>query len=202
VSVRPVSAPDTAFPRLVTLAAHDLRTPLATIHGFAQTLVRMGDLGEPKQRYVEMIDAASRQLAELLDELGIAARIEGGRYEPNIQPVDTLDLARAAADELGEDRVAVAGDGGTVQVDVEATQRGVAALAQAALRHGGLQQVDLRASGTMLTVSPVTTSSGPVLLGDELRDLGAAVAVRVIRALGGSVELSGDGDALSVRLPG
>jgi signal transduction histidine kinase len=202
VSVRPVSAPDTAFPRLVTLAAHDLRTPLATIHGFAQTLVRMGDLGEPKQRYVEMIDAASRQLAELLDELGIAARIEGGRYEPNIQPVDTLDLARAAADELGEDRVAVGGDGGTVQVDVEATQRGVAALAQAALRHGGLQQVDLRASGTMLTVSPVTTSSGPVLLGDELRDLGAAVAVRVIRALGGSVELSGDGDALSVRLPG
>jgi signal transduction histidine kinase len=202
VSVRPVSAPDTAFPRLVTLAAHDLRTPLATIHGFAQTLVRMGDLGEPKQRYVEMIDAASRQLAELLDELGIAARIEGGRYEPNIQPVDPLDLARAAADELGEDRVAVAGDGGTVQVDVEATQRGVAALAQAALRHGGLQQVDLRASGTMLTVSPVTTSSGPVLLGDELRDLGAADAVRVIRALGGSVELSGDGDALSVRLPG
>jgi len=197
-----VSAPDTAFPRLVTLAAHDLRTPLATIHGFAQTLVRMGDLGEPKQRYVEMIDAASRQLAELLDELGIAARIEAGRYEPNIQPADTLDLARAAADELGEDRVAVAGEGGTVQVDVEATQRGVAALAQAALRHGGLQQVDLRANGTTLAVSPVTTSSGPVLLGDELRDLGAAVAVRVVRALGGSVELTGDGETLSVRLPG
>lgn len=197
-----MSAPDTAFPRLVTLAAHDLRTPLATIHGFAQTLVRMGDLGEPKQRYVEMIDAASRQLAELLDELGIAARIEAGRYEPNIQPADTLDLARAAADELGEDRVAVAGEGGTVQVDVEATQRGVAALAQAALRHGGLQQVDLRANGTTLAVSPVTTSSGPVLLGDELRDLGAAVAVRVVRALGGSVELTGDGETLSVRLPG
>ncbi len=202
MSVRSVSAPDTAFPRLVTLAAHDLRTPLATIHGFAQTLVRMGDLGEPKQRYVEMIDAASRQLAELLDELGIAARIEAGRYEPNIQPADTLDLARAAADELGEDRVAVAGEGGTVQVDVEATQRGVAALAQAALRHGGLQQVDLRANGTTLAVSPVTTSSGPVLLGDELRDLGAAVAVRVVRALGGSVELTGDGETLSVRLPG
>jgi len=200
VSVRSVSPPDTAFSRLVSLAAHDLRTPLATIHGFAQTLVRMGDLGEPKQRYVEMIDAASRQLAELLDELGIAARIEGGRYEPNIQPADTLDLARAAADELGEDRVAVAGEGGTVQVDVEATQRGVAAFAQAALRHGGLQQVDLHANGTTLTVSPVTTSSGPVLLGDELRDLGAAVAVRVIRAQGGSVEVGGD--TLSVRLPG
>jgi signal transduction histidine kinase len=160
----------------------------------------MGDLGEPKQRYVEMIDAASRQLAELLDELGTAARIEGGRYEPNLQPVDTLDLARGAAEELGEERVAVAGDGGTVQVDVEATQRGVAAFAQAALRHGGLEQIDLLANGTTLTVSPVTPSSGPVLLGQQLRDLGAAVAVLVVRANGGSVEL--DGDTLRVRLPG
>jgi hypothetical protein len=86
-----------------------------------------------------------------------------------------------------------------VQVDVEATQRGVAALAQAALRHGGLEQVDLHANGPTLTVSPITASSGPVLLGEELRDLGAAVAVIVVRALGGSVDL--DGDTLTVRLP-
>jgi signal transduction histidine kinase len=194
-----VGSSDTAFPRLVSLAAHDLRTPLATIHGFAQTLVRMGDLGEPKQRYVEMIDAASRQLAELLDELGIAARIESGLYEPNLQPVDTLDLARGAADELGEDRVAVTGQGAEVRVDVEATQRGVSALAQAALRHGGLEQVEVRADGSTLHVSPLTPSSGPVLLGEELRDLGAAVAVTVVRAVGGAVER--DGEILSIRLP-
>jgi signal transduction histidine kinase len=194
-----VAHADTTFSRLVSLAAHDLRTPLATIHGFAQTLVRMGDLGEPKQRYLEMIDEASRQLAELLDELGIAARIEGGRYEPNLRAVDTLELARGAAEELGEERVAVGGVGGEVKVDLEATQRGVSALAQAALRHGGLEQVDVRADGATLTVSPVTTSSGPVLLGEELRDLGAAVAVQVIRALGGSAAV--EGDVLTVRLP-
>jgi signal transduction histidine kinase len=195
-----VERADATFPRLVSLAAHDLRTPLATIHGFAQTLVRMGDLGEPKQRYLEMIDEASRQLAELLDELGVAARIEGGRYEPNLQPVDTLELARGAAEELGAERVVVMGEGREVQVDVEATQRGVSALAQAALRHGGLEQVDLRVSGVQLTVAPVTPASGPVLLGEELRDLGAAVAVLVVRAQGGSVEV--DGDTLSVRFPG
>jgi signal transduction histidine kinase len=188
---------DSSFPRLVSLAAHDLRTPLATIHGFAQTLVRMDDLGEPKQRYVGMIREAARQLAELLDELGLAARIAEGRYEPNLQPVDTVELARGAAAELGEDRVVVAGEGREVEVDVEATKRGVAALAQAALRHGGLEQVDLRVSGTTLAISPVTASSGLVLIGEELRDLGAAVAVRLVRALGGSVEL--DGDTLVVR---
>ena len=187
------------FPRLVSLAAHDLRTPLATIHGFAQTLVRMGDLGEPKQRYMEMIDRAALQLAELLDELGVAARIEGGRYEPALRRVDTLELARAAAEQLGEERVVVAGEGGEVEVDLEAVERGVAALAQAALRHGGLEQVELRVDGATIAISPVTASSGPVLLGEELRDLGAAVAVIVIRALRGSGSL--DGDTLAVKLP-
>ena len=199
MSRRPVAAADSSFPRLVSLAAHDLRTPLATIHGFAQTLIRMGDLGEPKQRYMEMIDAASRQLTELLDELGTAARIEGGRYEPSLQPVDTLELAHAAAEQLGEERVRVSGTGAEVQVDPEPTERGVSALAQAALRHGGLEEVELRVDGTALALSPVTAASAPVVLGQELRDLGAAVAVRVVEALGGSVDL--DGETLTVRLP-
>jgi len=190
---------DASFPRLVSLAAHDLRTPLATIHGFAQTLIRMGDLGEPKQRYMEMIDAASRQLAELLDELGTAARIESGRYEPSLQSVQTLELAHSAAAQLGAERVKVTGEGSEVHVDPEATMRGVSALAQAALRHGGLEEVALHVEGSHLTVTPVTTSSAPVVLGEDLRDLGAAVAVRVVCALGGSVEQYGD--AVTITLP-
>jgi signal transduction histidine kinase len=191
--------PDTSFPRLVSLAAHDLRTPLATIHGFAQTLVRMDDLGDPKQRYVEMIDAASRQLSELLDELGLAARIKGGRYEPNLQPIEVVELAQGAAEALGADRVRVGGSGVTVRVDVNATQRGVAALVQAALRHGGFEQVDCHADGASLTISPVTAASGPVLLGEDLRDLGAAVAVLLVEELGGSVAM--DGETVVVTLP-
>jgi signal transduction histidine kinase len=190
---------DTSFPRLVSLAAHDLRTPLATINGFAQTLVRLGDLEEPNDRYANMIVEAARQLAELLDELGLATRIAGGRYEPNLQPVDTLELAQAAQEELGEERVRVHGSGGEVVVDVDATRRGVAALAQAALRHGGLDEVDVEAEGATVTIRPVTEASGPVVTGADLRDLGAAVAVRLVEALGGSVAL--DGDSVVVRLP-
>jgi len=50
-----------------------------------------------------------------------------------------------------------------------------------------------------VTISPVTAASGPVVLGQDLRDLGAAVAVRLIAALGGSVSL--DGDTVVVNLP-
>jgi signal transduction histidine kinase len=178
---------DTAFARLVSLACHDLRTPLATVSGFAKTLTRGGSLEDPADRYVAMIEAAAAQMADLLDELGIVARIESGRYEPALRDADTLELAQSAARELGEERVTVSGTGATVRVDVEPTRRAVAALAQSALRHGGFEEVALVVEGAELRVSPVTDASRPVLLGEDLRDLGAAVAGIVIRRQGGSL---------------
>jgi signal transduction histidine kinase len=191
-------AEDPQFARLVMLACHDLRTPLATVHGFAHTLARVEGLDETSTRYVEMITAASGQMAELIDELSVAARLAAGRYEPPLRAADTLDLARAAAERLGDQRVGVAGEGAELELDLDAIERAVAALARCALRHGGVEQVELEVRGPELSLTPVTPASAPVLLGEDLRDLGAAVAVRVIQARGGSVEL--DRDALRVRL--
>jgi len=190
---------DTSFARLVSLACHDVRTPLATVHGFAKTLERVAELEPPTDRYVQMIEAASQQMAELLEELSLAARIEAGRYDPVQRETDTLELARAARERLGEDRVAVSGEGVSVTTDVEAVDRGVSALIQATLRHGGLDEVAVVVRGASIDVMPVTDSSSRVVLGEELRDLGAAVAVRAIEHLGGSVAV--DGDTLTISLP-
>ena len=180
---------DTSFARLVSLACHDVRTPLATVHGFAKTLARTVELDAPADRYVEMIEAASAQMAELLDELSLVARIESGRYDPGLRVTDTLAIARAAAERLGEDRVKVGGEGSAVTTDVDGIDRGVSALVQAALRHGGLDEVHVVVRGAVIEVSPITASSAAVVLGVELRDLGAAVAVRLIEFLGGTVEV-------------
>jgi signal transduction histidine kinase len=188
---------DSDFARLVSLAVHDLRTPLATVHGFAKTLTR-AELEAPSDRYVEMIDAASGQLAELLDELSLAARIESGRYEPTLHEADTLELARAAAARLGEERVVVSGAGAAIETDVESLERAIAALAQSALRHGGFDEVAVEVAGTELRISPVTPASAPVVLGEDLRDLGAAVAARLVARLGGSLAV--EGETLVVRL--
>src|SRR5206468_3920769 len=117
---------DTSFARLTSLAVHDLRTPLATIIGFARTSERSLELEPPLSRYIEMIIAAAEQMTELLEQVGLAARIADGRYEP------------------------------------------------------------------------VTERDAPVILAEDMKDLGAAVAIRAIRALGGSVEL--DGERLLIRL--
>jgi signal transduction histidine kinase len=189
---------DSQFARLVMLACHDLRTPLATVHGFAHTLARTEGLDKTAERYVEMINSASGQLAGLIDELSVAARLAAGRYDPPLRTVDTLALATAAAEVLGDDRVAVSGEGTELDLDAEATQRAIAALARCALRHGGLERVELAVSGQELALEKITPASAPVVLGEDLRDLGAAVAVRLIQARGGSVEV--DGETLRVRL--
>src|SRR6476660_1366113 len=98
---------DTGFARLVALACHDLRTPLATVNGFARTLERRGDLPETEAKYVGMIVAAAAQMLELLESLGLAAAIESDRYEPVLREVDSLSLAAAAPEALGDDRVGV-----------------------------------------------------------------------------------------------
>jgi signal transduction histidine kinase len=189
---------DIPFSRLATLACHDLRTPLATVHGFARTL-EQSRLDEATARHVATIAQASRELAELIDELALAARIDSGRYDPVLRETDSLELARAAAARLGEDRVAVSGVGATVRVDPEPAERSVAALAQIALRHGGLETVELVVDGRLFRLSPVGHSAAPVVLGEELRDLGAAVAVRHLHALGASLAL--EGETLAVSLP-
>jgi signal transduction histidine kinase len=181
---------DTFFARLVSLACHDVRTPLATVHGFARTLSRTVELEPPADRYVEMIEAACAQIAELLDELSVAARIEAGRYEPLLREVDTLALAHGAAARLGEERVRVSGTGAFVETDAGAVDRGVSALVQAALRHGGLDEVEVVVRGRKIDVAPVTESSAKVVLGQDLRDLGAAVAVQLVEQLGGSVSVA------------
>ena len=177
------------FSHLVSLACHDLRTPLATVQGFAKTMLRMGELDEEKRlRYLGLIDNSADELAELLDLLSLAARIEGGRYDPVVREVDALSLAPEGA----------SGSGSTVRVDPEPVERALAALLRAAARHGG---VDVAASveGRRVTIEPVVEEAAPIVLGDSAKDLGAAVAVRLVRSLGGEVVL--DGERLVVTLP-
>ena len=177
------------FPSLVSLACHDLRTPLATVQGFAKTMLRIEQLDEEKRdRYLGLIDAAADELVELLDVLSLAARLESGRYDPVLLEVDSLELAPAGA----------TGAGATVRVDPDAVAAALRAFARAASRHGGVD-VTVAVDGARVTLEPVVEDAAPIVLGDNPKDLGAAVGVRLVRALGG--ELALDGEKLVVTLP-
>jgi two-component system, OmpR family, sensor histidine kinase KdpD len=191
-------ATDPRFPELVSLAAHDLRTPLATVSGFASTLLRLGTLDPQSTRYVELIEASGAQLAEIVDDLGVVARIQGGRFEPALEEADSLELARESAGRVG-DKAAAGGEGAAVRVDSELVVRALAGLANAAQRHGGAEQVRLEVDGATVRITPLLDGAAAVVTTEQLKDLGAAAGKAVVEALGGSVSV--EGDALAVRLP-
>ena len=82
------------FSRLVSLACHDFRTPLATMQGrFSKTLLRRGgSRRDPAGRWLANDRDGRRELIELIELLSVAARIDGGRYDPVVREVDSLEL--------------------------------------------------------------------------------------------------------------
>ncbi len=152
-------------------------------------MLRQEELDEEKRlRYLGLIDAASDELVALLDLLSLAARIEGGRYDPVLHEVDSLGLAPEGA----------SGTGTIVNVDPDAVAKALGSLARAASRHGGVD-VSTSVDGPRISIEPVGADAAPVVLGEQQKDLGAAVAVRLLRALGADVTL--EGEHLTVTLP-
>jgi signal transduction histidine kinase len=189
---------DRQFAELVSVACHDILTPLATVYGFARTLEQL-PLEAPAPRYLEMIGAASNQIDELVDQLRLVARIESGRYEPTLVEYNSLELAEKAAARLEEGRVNVAGTGAPVRVDPEPTIRALSQLARAAARFGGHESVSLEVRGSELVLSPLSRAAQPVVLGNEPRELAAPAAALLVRALGGVLEARAE--TLLIRLP-
>jgi signal transduction histidine kinase len=179
---------EASFESLVELACHDLRTPLAAVNGFTKTILRAGEVSDV--RFVELIDEAAGQMTVLVEQLGLAARIAAGQYEPHLVEASTLELAAASG-------VPAAGEGAAIETDADTVTRSLRALAAAAVRFGG-DPPTWTVSGRVLILEPVASSAADALDGSAAEDLGALVAHSAIGALGGSVKL--DGETLRVRL--
>jgi signal transduction histidine kinase len=87
---------------LVAITAHDLRTPLTIILGFAQTLTDLGDRIGPEEqvRLLQRIISNTRRLSEFVENLLQFARIESGELEVAHDPVDLGELVRRTVGEL------------------------------------------------------------------------------------------------------
>lgn len=76
---------------LLSIVAHDLRTPLVAIQGFSQLLQvsgKAGQLGEKQREYVERILQAVRAMNQLVDDLLTARSLEKQKLPLRPRPVD------------------------------------------------------------------------------------------------------------------
>jgi PAS domain S-box-containing protein len=86
----------------VATASHELRTPLTSISGAARTLVRHSASLTPDRReaFLQMIVNETDRLANIVDQILLASRIESGQIEVTLEPVDASDVARSVVDAM------------------------------------------------------------------------------------------------------
>jgi signal transduction histidine kinase len=89
---------------LLANVSHDLRTPLASIHGYIETVLLIDDLdNDRRNRYLETALKSTVKLKALIDELFELSRLESKDRKPEIE---TFSLAELAADVISGFRIA------------------------------------------------------------------------------------------------
>ena len=216
--------------QFVADASHELRTPVATIRGYAE-LYRSGGLEDPEQLddAMERTEAEAVRMGGLVEDLLSLARLDEGR------PLElaAVDLARVAVDAANDARAvdpdrsieAVVSEPVVVQADEQRIRQVVANLVGNALVHTPTDtQVWIRSytgpDGPCIEVADDGPGMPPEVAtraferfyrADPARSrhaggsgLGLAIVDAVVRAHGGSVSLSstvGEGTTVRLLLP-
>lgn len=93
---------DKAKSEFVSLASHQLRTPLSVIKWYSEMLLDgdAGKLNEEQRKYVEEIYKGNQRMVELVNSLLNVSRLELGTFAVEPEPIDIVALAKSAAIEL------------------------------------------------------------------------------------------------------
>src|SRR5216683_1039113 len=84
----------------IGIAAHELRSPLAVVRGFAQMLIMQTkrgkgpELAEWQMEAIQDIDQATNRLVELTEDLLDVTRLQAGRLELHSEPTDLVALVQ------------------------------------------------------------------------------------------------------------
>jgi len=83
----------------LSTVSHELKTPLTSIIGSASVMRRAPLSDAERDEFLESIDRQARRLAEMVDQLLIAGRVEEERPDPHVS-TDLVALARLVASDF------------------------------------------------------------------------------------------------------
>ncbi|MEO5799735.1 MAG: ATP-binding protein [Gemmatimonadales bacterium] len=155
----------------VANVSHELKTPLTSISGYAETLVEGGVEPATQRRFLETIRNNAQRMHRLVDDLLDLSRIESGRWVPRPEPTPVASLARdlfATAVDRANARgvtldLALAPDAETLFADPEALGQILINLVDNSLRYtpsGGSITVRTRRLEDAIELAVIDTGSG------------------------------------------
>ncbi len=209
----------------ISRVSHELRTPITIINGFLETLIAHDHRLDTEQR-LHMLDrsrAASARLGDLIEELLILSRIEGGMLTPQPEPlkvIDVLEAVRAASAEPDQVLISVQHHDPIV-ADRALLTRALGLLADNAVKYGGVAELTARSAGPRWLVEVRDRGPG---FPDDVRDtafemftrsqsnasvpglgVGLAIARTLVEILDGTIAIDtshpGPGALVRVSLP-
>lgn len=205
---------------LVAQVSHDLRTPLAAIHGYLETLdMKMDDLSQEERcEYINIALRQSRLLRHMVEELFELASLEAREMEPECEPTAIAELVHDVAQkynlraEKAEIDLTIEQPSSSpiVMADIALTERVLDNLIGNALDHtplGGTVTVQLEQKDAYALVS--VADSGPGISDEDLPNiflpfyrgvraakkgshagLGLAIASRIIQLQSGHLSVT------------
>jgi signal transduction histidine kinase len=153
--------------------SHDLRTPLASMQGYLETLLLQPTTlsDEMREQYLRTALAQSQRLSRLAEELLELARLELGTVRPHLECFSLVDLAQDVMQKLAlaaaarQQRFLPAFEAGSLQVlaDIGMIERVFTNLLDNAIRHtpaGSSIAVNLRLQGPHVRIEVADDGPG------------------------------------------
>lgn len=93
---------DRAKTEFVSLASHQLRTPLSAINWYAEMLIAgdAGQVNDEQKNYIEEIYASNQRMVALVDSLLNVSRIDLGTFAVDPEKTDILEVCDSVISEL------------------------------------------------------------------------------------------------------
>lgn len=94
-NMKEIQSVDVLRRELIANVSHDLRTPLAIINGYIETLQMKSDVLEleEKEKYLDIIKGSSERLSHLVSQLFEYSKLEAEQVKPVKEPFSMTDLA-------------------------------------------------------------------------------------------------------------
>lgn len=88
---------------LVSNVSHDLRTPLASMHGYVETLLIKNDELSPEKRreYLEIARKHTQRLGDLIGDLFELSKLDSASIHPNLETFSLAELLHDTVHEFG-----------------------------------------------------------------------------------------------------